>query len=96
MKKPGLLAGTQQSLVVIWTNTPAGNCASYLLVGVPMLKGGGAAQIARGFGTCNPEIQQVRMKHGNWEFWSLIAFREDSPKVGVAVSREGKFTITVP
>jgi Tfp pilus assembly protein PilF len=93
IKKPRLIPGTIQSLVVIWSRNTAQNCSSNVLVAVPMREGG-EVEVKPGFGACNMNTRQLSMKRDNWESWALLAYREDSPKVGVAVSRNGKLSVT--
>jgi Tfp pilus assembly protein PilF len=94
MKKPALVTGSDVSLVSIWTMSSKQECASYVLVSMPMEDGVGAPEMKSGFGGCNPLIRQLRLTRGTWEFWSLIAYREDSAKVGVAVTGNGKLLVT--
>ena len=92
-KKPTFLAGSTLSLATIWTQNPAQDCSTQVLVAIPMGTGGSAA-VTPQFGGCNMANRVLRQKRGNWEFWAYFAFREDSARVSVAVPSDGKLAIT--
>lgn len=84
------------ALVHIWTNTPAKNCSSYVLVALPIgqLAGPSTPTVKAGFGACNSKLTYARNRRDSWDLWSLIAFRDDSAKVTVALPFAGSILIT--
>ena len=92
-KKPNFLPGSTLSLATIWTNTPAGDCSTHILVAIPTATGG-SAEVTPRFGDCNMSTRDLRQKRGNWEFWAYFAYKVDSARVSVAVPRDGKLMVT--
>lgn len=91
-KKPNFMSGTKLTLVTIWTNTPRRDCSSYVLVAIPTAENG-RAEVKSGFGACNSMLVVTTSKLASWEHWSLLAYRDDNPKVAVAVPKDGKLAI---
>lgn len=91
-KKPNFLPGSTLSLVTIWTKNTAQDCSTHILVAIPM--GAGSVEVVPRFGGCNMSTRDMRQKRGNWEFWAYFAYKEDSPRVSVAVPRDGKLVVT--
>lgn len=85
--KLDMAPGSKFTLFTLQSNTTANDCASYLLISVPMIEGRGKIEARSGFGACNPTMRLSKAKHGKWAAWTLVAFREDRAKASVATMR---------
>jgi hypothetical protein len=101
--QPYVLSGANLSLVMIPSKRASTGCASYVLVAVPepdrralAAKAGPAetrpVETRSGVGDCSTTVRTIRLKHGSWELWAVLAI---SPtKVQVAVDRDGRLDVS--
>jgi tetratricopeptide (TPR) repeat protein len=83
--KIDVMSGAKFSLFKVFVDTAKSDCSSYVLVAVPMVEGIGKAEAKSGFGACSSKLLATTMRRGTWESWHIVAYREDRPKVQIAV-----------